>query len=144
MKCLENTGYAVTSKNLAMGDSMQMKLKAGLKVDQISCHTTKVAGFVVEVHVPVGEIERLLRERPDVVELTISGRPLGSPGLEAGGESETLNVLLVRRDRTTEAFASLAQGLMIALKTTGIGLIRDILSLDPLAARECIPRQSLG
>lgn len=106
VKYLEKAGYAVTAKNLAMGDLMQMKLKAGFKVDQTSCHTAKIAGYVVEGHVSVREIERLLRERPHAVGLTVPGMPLGSPGMEVGGDREAYNVLLLRPDGTTEVFAS--------------------------------------
>lgn len=102
---LEKAGYAVTAKNLAMGDLMQMKLKAGLKLEQTSCHTAKLGGYVVEGHVPVREIERLLREKPEAVGLAVPGMPLGSPGMNAGKASEPYDVLLVRRDGGAEVFA---------------------------------------
>jgi hypothetical protein len=36
----------------------------------------------VEGHVPREEIIRLLRERPDIIGLSVPGMPLGSPGME--------------------------------------------------------------
>ena len=39
-------------------------------------------GYVIEGHVPVTEIERLLDERPDVVGIAVAGMPIGSPGME--------------------------------------------------------------
>lgn len=102
---LEKAGYNVTAKDLAMGELMQMKLKAGLQVGQTSCHTAEIGGYVVEGHVPVREIERLLRERPEAAGITVPNMPLGSPGMDFG-ESEGYDVLLVRRDGSTEVFAS--------------------------------------
>jgi hypothetical protein len=50
-------------------------------------------------------VSRLLAERPDAVGLTVPDMPLGSPGMEAH-RSEPYDVLLVRRDGSTEVFAS--------------------------------------
>lgn len=105
IKRIEEAGYRVTAKNLAMGDLMQTKLKAGLKVEHTSCHTGQVAGYVVEGHVPAREIRRLLDDKPEAVRLAVPGMPLGSPGMEAGGEAESYEVLLVRKDGATEVFA---------------------------------------
>jgi hypothetical protein len=45
------------------------------------CHTTLVGGYVVEGHVPVDTLKRLLRERPDIRGISLPGMPLGSPGM---------------------------------------------------------------
>lgn len=47
-----------------------------------SCHTAIVDGYVIEGHVPVREIERLLEERPEVLGIAVAGMPPGSPGME--------------------------------------------------------------
>ena len=48
-----------------------------------SCHTTLVDGYVVEGHVPEGDIVRLLKERPkDIVGLTVPGMPASAPGMD--------------------------------------------------------------
>jgi hypothetical protein len=105
IKRIEEAGYRVAAKNVAMGDLMQTKLNAGLKVEHSSCHTGQVAGYIVEGHVPVREIRRLLEERPDAFGLAVPGMPLGSLGMEAGGEAEPYEVLLVRKDGESEVFA---------------------------------------
>lgn len=50
------------------------------------CHTLLVEGYVVEGHVPVEAIEKLLAEKPDITGIALPGMPLGSPGM--GGEKE--------------------------------------------------------
>ncbi len=50
-----------------------------------SCHTAIVDGYVLEGHVPIAEIERLLTERPDVLGIAVAGMPAGSPGMEIKG-----------------------------------------------------------
>ena len=45
------------------------------------CHSTLVAGYVVEGHVPLAALERLLAERPAIDGIGLPGMPLGSPGM---------------------------------------------------------------
>jgi hypothetical protein len=49
-----------------------------------SCHTAEIAGYVVEGHVPLTAIDKLLSERPAVDGIALAGMPPGSPGM--GGE----------------------------------------------------------
>ena len=70
-----------------------------------SCHTALVEGYVVEGHVPIEAIDRLLAERPDVVGLALPGMPADSPGM-GGDESTwaTQPVVAVRADGSLVPF----------------------------------------
>jgi len=70
----------------------------------ISCHTGKVAGYMLEGHVPPADIRRLLAERPDAIGLAVPGMPYGSPGMGPEKEREAYDVFLIRHDGTTEMF----------------------------------------
>ena len=48
-----------------------------------ACHTAIVDGYVVEGHVPVDVIERLLKEGPEIAGVAVPGMPPGSPGMES-------------------------------------------------------------
>lgn len=50
-----------------------------------SCHTAIVDGYIIEGHVPVQEVERLLQEKPDISGIAVPGMPIGSPGMEMEG-----------------------------------------------------------
>ena len=50
-----------------------------------SCHTGTVDGYLIEGHVPVADIEKLLQTRPKVVGIAAPGMPAGSPGMEVPG-----------------------------------------------------------
>ncbi len=102
---LEDAGLKVIARDVTSGELMQRKRKAGLKAEHASCHTGEIAGYVVEGHVPIREIRRLISERPQAVGLAVPGMPMGSPGMEAGGETEPYEVLLVRKDGSAEPFA---------------------------------------
>ena len=56
------------------------------------CHTTLVGGYLVEGHVPLAAIDRLLEERPAVDGIGLPGMPLGSPGM-TGTATEPLAVV---------------------------------------------------
>lgn len=102
---VEQNGFSAKSKDVAAGQLANIKAQAGLSPDLQSCHTAKVGGYVIEGHVPASDIRRLLSERPDAIGLTVPGMPIGSPGMEAGDEKVPYEVLLVRRDGSTEVFS---------------------------------------
>ena len=105
VKHLKQSGYTVNATNTAAGILAKIKRDAGLKPDLQSCHTGKVAGYVIEGHVPAQDVARLLAEKPDAVGLTVPGMPLGSPGMDTGPDKEPYEVLLVKKDGSTEVFA---------------------------------------
>lgn len=50
------------------------------------CHTTLIDGYVVEGHVPLAAVERLLAERPAIDGIGLPGMPLGSPGMSGAAD----------------------------------------------------------
>lgn len=70
-----------------------------------SCHTAFVGGYAIEGHVPLREIRRLLRERPDAIGLAVPGMVVGSPGMEQGDRREPYAVLLLHRDGGSSTYA---------------------------------------
>ena len=69
-----------------------------------SCHTAKVAGYVVEGHVPAADIQRLLKEKPKAIGLAVPSMPPGSPGMESPNPVP-YNTLLVRTGGEITVFA---------------------------------------
>lgn len=79
---VEKAGFAVNAINHDNVDAI--KVKHGLTDPALkSCHTAIVDGYVIEGHVPVSDIERLLAERPDIIGLTAPGMPMMSPGMNS-------------------------------------------------------------
>lgn len=104
---MRQAGFTVTEVDLPLAELNAAKVEAGLKQGQTSCHTGKINGYVIEGHVPAREVQRLLDERPDAVGLAVPDMPYGSPGMgEAGDDADPYDVLLVKRDGTTEVYAS--------------------------------------
>jgi hypothetical protein len=59
-----------------------------------SCHTATIDGYVIEGHVPAGDVKRLLREQPKAIGLAVPGMPIGSPGMEQGNQREPFKTIL--------------------------------------------------
>lgn len=88
-----------------------IRAQFGMPTKLGSCHTARVAGYVLEGHIPVREINRLLREKPDAIGLTVPGMKVGSPGMDGPiykGRKDPYAVLLVRRDGSTSVFQQYA------------------------------------
>ena len=77
---LEAAGFEVEATDLP--DLTSLKNENGVPAELGSCHTALVDGYVIEGHVPAGDIARLLEERPKVAGLAVPEMPLGSPGME--------------------------------------------------------------
>jgi hypothetical protein len=72
-----------------------------------SCHTAIVDGYIVEGHMPVAEVERLLAERPDLLGIAVPGMPIGAPGMEvAGAAPQPFDVIAWDKSGKITIFAS--------------------------------------
>jgi hypothetical protein len=78
-KALEEAGFVVTIEETNDLDSIKQthKIPSGGK----SCHTTVIGDYVVEGHVPLKAIEKLLIERPQIAGIGLPGMPIGTPGM---------------------------------------------------------------
>jgi len=53
---------------------------------------------VLEGHVPVADIKRLLKERPAITGLAVPGMPASSPGMDVPGNSDPYQVIAFSKD----------------------------------------------
>jgi hypothetical protein len=83
----------------------ELKIVLGVPIEASSCHSAVIDGYVIEGHVPVEAIDRLLTDRPDAVGIAVPGMPSDSPGM--GGDPETwseLEVILIANDGSVVPF----------------------------------------
>ena len=78
-KYLGQNGFDVTI--VESFDLPSVKRQNGVPEALEGCHTTVVGGYVVEGHVPVATIKRLLSEKPAIKGVSLPGMPQGSPGM---------------------------------------------------------------
>jgi hypothetical protein len=76
---LRKNGFEVDVK--PTNDLAEISSKAGVPEELQGCHTVFVGDYVVDGHVPVKVIRKLLSERPAIAGITLPGMPEGSPGM---------------------------------------------------------------
>jgi hypothetical protein len=86
---LRTNGFEVTVE--ATHDLPSIKRQHGVPGELEGCHTMLVDGYVVEGHVPVAALLRLLTERPDIRGISLPGMPAGSPGMP-GAKTEPFTI----------------------------------------------------
>ncbi len=89
--------------------NVEVRARLGMPPQYGSCHTALVQGYVIEGHVPVSDIQRLLKEKPTALGLAVPGMPVGSPGMDGpvyGNRRDPYKVLLVRKNGSAQIFNS--------------------------------------
>lgn len=87
-------------------DLAAFKNARGVPADLASCHTAVVGDYVVEGHVPLADVVRLLEERPTIAGIAVGGMPMGSPGMEQpGGGNEAYDVVAFTTGGERSAFS---------------------------------------
>ena len=86
---LRDNGFDVEMNTLA--DLTTTRERYRIPEAAVGCHTSVVDGYVVEGHVPMAAIDRLLSERPTIDGISVVGMPANSPGMgEPNGEPLTV------------------------------------------------------
>jgi hypothetical protein len=92
---LNQNGFAVEVK--PTNDLAEISQKAGVPEKFQGCHTMFIDGYVVDGHVPVTIVRKLLTERPPIAGITLPGMPTGSPGM-VGPKTQSFVVYAVTKD----------------------------------------------
>ena len=91
----------VLSNNMmATKQSLGLPLQKGLA----SCHTAIVDGYLIEGHVPAGDIKRLLTEKPAIKGLAVPDMPIGTPGMDMGPKRQAFAVLQFDHDDNVNVY----------------------------------------
>lgn len=99
---MEQAGFEVTEN--PTDQLAAIKADQGIPYNMASCHTAIVGDYVVEGHVPVEDVKRLLREQRDVRGIMVPGMPQGSPGMESPNP-EPYKVYLLGDDGRVAVYA---------------------------------------
>ena len=101
---LQNNGFKVETHDVE--SLAEIKADLGLTDNRLrSCHTAVIDGYVVEGHVPVEDINRLVTEKPDIVGISAPGMPQMSPGM-GSIKPKGYDVLSFDKEGNIELFSS--------------------------------------
>lgn len=84
-----------------------VKAELGILPEWQSCHTAvSKEGYLFEGHIPAKYISQFLASPPENASgLAAPGMPMGSPGMEMGGRFNAYDVILIRKDGSSEVYA---------------------------------------
>ncbi|MDQ6956553.1 MAG: DUF411 domain-containing protein [Mariprofundaceae bacterium] len=100
---LRKSGFTVVENKRDNMDAI--KSEYGVPEKLSSCHTALIDGYIIEGHVPAADVERLLKERPNIAGLTAPGMPMKSPGMQAVGQKpQGYDVLAFDKNGKTTVF----------------------------------------
>ncbi|ACV26715.1 MULTISPECIES: DUF411 domain-containing protein [Kangiella] len=101
---LEVGGYKVMTQH--PNDLLAVKERFGIAPNLRSCHTAVSSdGYVFEGHISIRYIQQFLANPPsDSIGLSVPAMPVGSPGMEFGNKFMPYQILLMKKDGTSEVF----------------------------------------
>jgi hypothetical protein len=101
---LRASGFAPTVHDEDNMDSVKDKL--GVPKGVRSCHTAVLGRYLVEGHVPAGDLRSLLANHPAIAGLAVPGMPSSAPGMASpGAPVEPYEVLAFQADGQTQSYA---------------------------------------
>ena len=105
---IEENGFDPIIRNRNSLDDIKKKLN--IPANMQSCHTGVTSdGYFFEGHIPAKHITAFIANPPEgAIGLAVPGMPAGSPGMEMGDRFTPYEVLLVKADGSTEAFATVS------------------------------------
>jgi hypothetical protein len=99
---LKRNGIQVTV--IESPDLNALKKAHGVPTELEGCHTILLGGYVIEGHISINTIRKLLRERPAIKGISLRGMPSGSPGM--GGPKEGPFVIYEIREGERRVYAT--------------------------------------
>lgn len=92
-------------------DLNPIKEKYGISPSHQSCHTGVAGGYIFEGHIPAPIIQQFLSEKPgNAIGLSVPGMPIGSPGMEMGDRIDDYDVIMIKKDGSSEVYQRIRQG----------------------------------
>lgn len=102
---MKQHGFTVRTEDVT--DLTAIKVENGVPPGLQSCHTALIDGYLVEGHVPVEAIQRMLEERPAIAGIAVPGMPTGSPGMDVPGQAaDPYDIIAFDRAGNTSVYES--------------------------------------
>ena len=105
---MRQAGFTVQAEDVSQQALDAVKMKYGVPAAANSCHTARLAGYIVEGHIPADAVKKMLKERPKVIGIAVPGMPIGSPGMEIPGvRAQQYDVVSFDKTGATRVFLTI-------------------------------------
>jgi hypothetical protein len=100
-------GNGFTVKVVPTHSLSLIRRQAGINIPEKleGCHTMFIDNYVVDGHVPLKTLDKLLTERPAIQGISLPGMPDGSPGM-TGQKTEPFTVYEIGSDADPRVYAT--------------------------------------
>jgi hypothetical protein len=92
---LRGYGFTVTVKETEKLSAISGN--AGVPPELQGCHISFVGGYVIDGHVPIEAVQKLLAERPAIKGIALANMPPGSPGMP-GPKQEPFTIYAIDKE----------------------------------------------
>lgn len=105
---VESNGFRAMTH--VVNDLSAFKSEKGIAPQFQSCHTAiSSGGYVFEGHIPANVMHRFMLDKPEgTLGLAVPGMPVGSPGMEMEERFMPYDVLLLKKDGSSEVYAHIS------------------------------------
>jgi hypothetical protein len=93
---MRENGFSVRVKE--MEDVSTIKEFMKIDDDLWSCHTATIDNYVIEGHVTVKALNKLLSEKPKIRGIALPGMPQGSPGMSGTKDEEWITYTITDKE----------------------------------------------
>lgn len=102
---LRSNGFTV--KVVPTHNLSVIRRQAGVNIPEKleGCHTIFIDKYVVDGHVPLKTLDRLLTERPEIRGISLPGMPVGSPGMP-GQKTEPFTIYEIGNNAEPRVYAT--------------------------------------
>ncbi len=97
---LQQNNFNVTDIVKPEAEIQAIRQKHNLPAELTSCHTAEINGYLVEGHVPVEDVKKLIAKKPNFAGIAVPGMPIGTPGMEMGNRKESFEVIGFKNNKT--------------------------------------------
>ena len=104
-KALKKAGF--TTEVVNKNNLYDLKRELGVPPHLSACHTAVMGNYVLEGHIPLSAISKLLDRKPKNIKgIAVAGMPRGSLGMEFGNKKDSYNVIAIKNTGQTFVFES--------------------------------------
>jgi hypothetical protein len=97
-KWIEHMKASFNVNSVEVEEVADIKLRLEIPASLKSCHTAMIDGYILEGHVPMVAVKKLLKDSSKNLKgLVVPGMPIGSPGME-GSYNEKYHVIAFKQD----------------------------------------------
>jgi hypothetical protein len=106
---LKKNGFKVKTVTVENIDDIKEKYK--ISEEASGCHTIIMGNYIIEGHVPIAAIKKVLKEKPNINGIALPGMPMGTHGMWHNS-SKKFEVLQLNKDNSISVYGEFSDDVL--------------------------------